>query len=70
VAEPTARRLLLLPRLSLMILGNLAIYCKRPEAPERKDSSRRNLRKCEINRTLTFVFCILQAFPQDRVAQA
>ena len=53
-----------LARLSLVILGNLAIYCKRPEAPERKDSSTRNWKKYDINRMLMFIFCILRTFPQ------
>jgi hypothetical protein len=64
VAETYCATAAALARLSLVILGNLAIYCKRPEAPERKDSSTRNWKKHKINRTLMFIFCTLRTFPQ------
>jgi hypothetical protein len=64
VAETYCATAAALARLSLVILGNLAIYCKRPEAPERKDSSVRSRKKNKINRTLIFVFFALQNFPQ------
>jgi len=61
---------MLLLRLSVTILGNLAIYCKRPEALEMKDSSQIASKYRYINDILTCISSYLrQIYQVNSVAQ-